>query len=368
MHINRNNYEEYFLLYADNELSAAEKELVEEFVRQNIDLKDEFSIIQFTVSSPDKSIKISDKSFLLKQQSAITENNYEEFFILYYDDELTEDQKKETERFAEQNIKFKTEFEFIGKSKLAADNAVIYPYKKQLYKKEKRGRVIEPIWIKTAAAAILIGFGLWISVSYFNESNTTPHLSTLNDTFNQPITTGPKQDETSIAEKHDQKIDSGSHVAQTGGKLNRNEPEIQTVDLNKPVTKRDVVTIKKEKIVNEIVKPDLIDVNVQLTTPDKITEELPVALTTVEKALQDGSVVNEQHNIDSEVPDIAPVQAASYNSSNSNDQDYVFYDISVEDFRKSKVGEIFKKVKRVVERNNPITHLFGNEEQTASKN
>jgi hypothetical protein len=374
MYINRTNYEQYFLLYADNELSASDKELVEAFLRGNIDLKDEFLIIQATVSSPDEAIRINDKSFLLKKEaSLITESNYEEFFILYYDDELTNEQRKETERFAEQNIKFKTEFELIGKSKLAPDNALIYPWEKQLYKREKRGTIIQPIWMKTVAAAILIGFGLWIAVSYFNKSNTTPRLSTLtNNTPNQAVTTRPVQNKTSNTEKRGEKIGGSSDLFNTAEKLKKNETEIKKTDFNKQETKDKLIAIEKEKTEDEIVIPDLIEnkshADLQLATLDKITEELPILVVT-ENDLQSAQIAKQQYEIDSEASHTSPVQTASYISSNSNDQDYVFYDISIEDFRKSKIGEIFKKVKRVVERNNPIAHLFaGGEGQFASKN
>ena len=374
MYINRTNYEQYFLLYADNELSASDKELVEVFVRENIDLKNEFFIIQATVSSPDETIRINDKSFLLKKEaSLITESNYEEFFILYYDDELTNEQRKETERFAEQNIKFKTEFELIGKSKLAPDNALIYPWEKQLYKREKRGTIIQPIWMKTVAAAILIGFGLWIAVSYFNKSNTTPRLSTLtNNTPNQAVTTRPVQNKTSNTEKPGEKIGGSSDLFNTAEKLKKNETEIKKTDFNKQETKDKLIAIEKEKTEDEIVIPDLIEnkshADLQLATLDKITEELPILVVT-ENDLQSAQIAKQQYEIDSEASHTSPVQTASYISSNSNDQDYVFYDISIEDFRKSKIGEIFKKVKRVVERNNPIAHLFaGGEGQFASKN
>ena len=62
-------------------------------------------------------------------------------------------------------------------------------------------------------------------------------------------------------------------------------------------------------------------------------------------------------------------QSASYVPQVSQEkEDYVFYDVSVDEFRKSKVGGFLKKVKRIVERNNPITRILnGDEEQIAAK-
>ncbi len=43
MIINRHNYEECFILYWDNELSASQKQAVENFVKENQDLQEEFN-------------------------------------------------------------------------------------------------------------------------------------------------------------------------------------------------------------------------------------------------------------------------------------------------------------------------------------
>ena len=42
MIINRHNYEECFILYWDNELTASQKQAVENFVKENPDLQEEF--------------------------------------------------------------------------------------------------------------------------------------------------------------------------------------------------------------------------------------------------------------------------------------------------------------------------------------
>ena len=52
MTINRNNYEEYFLLYVDRELNGDEQKMVEEFVKLHPDLEKELSALQQTISLP----------------------------------------------------------------------------------------------------------------------------------------------------------------------------------------------------------------------------------------------------------------------------------------------------------------------------
>ena len=68
MQINRQTYEEYFLLYADGELNDTERLEVEEFVDQNPDLGGELDVIMQTVMTPDESIVFANKEILLKEE------------------------------------------------------------------------------------------------------------------------------------------------------------------------------------------------------------------------------------------------------------------------------------------------------------
>ena len=61
-------------------------------------------------------------------------------------------------------------------------------------------------------------------------------------------------------------------------------------------------------------------------------------------------------------------QQASYVSdTDQKNENYVFYNVTTEEFRKSKVGGFLKKVKRIVERNNPVTRLFSGDEKSGDK-
>ena len=66
MNINRNNYEEYFLLYIDNELSVAEKNMVEAFVAANADLGEELVMLQQSIVKPD-TVAFPGKEKLIKR-------------------------------------------------------------------------------------------------------------------------------------------------------------------------------------------------------------------------------------------------------------------------------------------------------------
>ncbi|MGN6531918.1 MAG: hypothetical protein ACTHK0_09220, partial [Ginsengibacter sp.] len=137
------------------------------FLQENVDLKEEFLMIKMTVNSPEEDVKLTDKSFLLKKEpSFINENNHEEIFVLYHDNELSDEQKIATKKFLSENLKYVSDFELIGKAKLVPENSIIYPNKKELFRKEKSGKVIPVILWRTMAAAIFIGFGLWITIYY----------------------------------------------------------------------------------------------------------------------------------------------------------------------------------------------------------
>jgi tellurite resistance protein len=124
MDINRDNYEEYFLLYADNELTDSEKVAVIMFLKENKDLEEEFSMIHHTISKPEQNVILDDKSFLFKNNSLslINDKNYEEIFALYHDNELTTNERNEVEQFLTNHESLQNQFELIGLARLTPEN------------------------------------------------------------------------------------------------------------------------------------------------------------------------------------------------------------------------------------------------------
>jgi hypothetical protein len=160
MNINRHNYEEFFLLYVDGELSAAERSNVEAFVQQHPDLKMELDMLLQTKLLPEEELNF-DKSFLFKSETyAINSTNYEEQFLLYIDEELSINEKAAVETFVLQHPQFQDEFTLLKQTKLEQE-IIAYPNKKELYRKEEnRKPVVFMNFARLAIAAAIIGVGI----------------------------------------------------------------------------------------------------------------------------------------------------------------------------------------------------------------
>jgi len=177
MNINRNNYEEYFLLYVDNELSAEERKAVESFVSVNTDLRSELTLLQDAVFKPEKSISFDFKTSLLRNANpeSVNETNCEEFFSLYADDELDNISKAEVEQFIYSHPQYQANFELLQQIKLEPDNKIILSDKSSLYRKEKNYKVVPfAVWRMMAAAVLFLiaGVSIWYLLS--NDPKNAP--------------------------------------------------------------------------------------------------------------------------------------------------------------------------------------------------
>lgn len=168
MKINRQNYETFFLLYVDRELSAAENQEVAAFLIANPDLAAEMDAFMQTRLKPDNTPGFPDKNSLLKSGStAVTLLNYEEFFLRHVDRELSENETSEVAAFLEKHPEKLREMRLLEQTILPPET-LEFTHKELLLRETKNPRRIVPIyWRRIALAAAVAGFGFlcWWLVS-----------------------------------------------------------------------------------------------------------------------------------------------------------------------------------------------------------
>jgi len=173
MNINRNNYEEFFLLSIDGELNSQDEQALNNFLQANTDLQEELNMLLDAKLIADETL-IFDKSSLYKNETtAINTTNYEEKFLLYVDNELHENTKQEVETFVLQNPTLQANFTALKNTVLPTEQ-IVCPDKESLYKKQEKPVVF--MWVKrlsVAAAILLFAVMAWIFTNKQNQSTAT---------------------------------------------------------------------------------------------------------------------------------------------------------------------------------------------------
>lgn len=169
MQINKHNYEEYFLLYTDNELNEQQRKAVECFVDENPQLKEELDgLLQARLPFETNEI-LFDKTSLYKpvqDNATINTSNYEAYLLLYVDNELNAEEKKSVETFVAGYEPAKKELALLSRGILSPDSEIVFADKSVLYKKEERVVPMFNQWRRMVAAAsiILIGGLVWMNM------------------------------------------------------------------------------------------------------------------------------------------------------------------------------------------------------------
>jgi len=228
MKIDRHNYEEYFLLYIDNELNVEQKKQVELFVKENADLEEELVMLQQLKLIPDKTIVFDKKDLLMKEEnnSLINMNNYEEWLILYVDNELNEKETVVVEKFAAAHPHIQQELNLFQQTKLQSEK-IVFADKEVLYRRE-RVTVISMQWWRVAVAAILIMAAGVTAYSIFkNSNNGKRHIEIVKTRTNiDPISNKTSNSlKLTISDKKEQNI------------IKQNKQVANTISVNKKLTK-----------------------------------------------------------------------------------------------------------------------------------
>ena len=383
MNINRNNYEEFLLLYADNELSFSERQVVEDFLEANPDLKTELQLLMNSKLHTEH-IPFINKFVLYKNESFITTENYESYFLLYADNELTEGEKRETEKYAASSPALQQQFELIKQTKLVIDKEIVFADKAILYREEKPSRVIPFAWMRIAAAAVLIGVILLAGIKLLNKkpvgtepvivkkeipsNNNDGNNNSTNEPKEAPVTAPQSSEEKNIAAVND-KPEERRSKDESSTKQQAINPKI--LQQNIAVLNSNVKENKKQKttVTNQIIPPS------SLVRTDDSKELKKVNNTTANNkaVMVPGATVKagtpKELKATKEIVDIAvgPSEINNYLKTAVNKEEeetktsVAIFSVSEDKVQKSGLRGLFRKVKRLVNRRN------SNDEERDSK-
>lgn len=396
MNINRLNYEEFFLLYVDNELNIAQRKAVESFIEQNPDLKAELVMLLDTVLPADDHITFGNKGSLLKTAAGpnpVNETNCEEYFVLYADDELSHEEKDKVEQFVYRNPQHQVNFEVMQKAKLMPDMAVTFPDKYSLYRKEEEDKAAPVIrirfWRIAAAAAVLFfvgGMGWYLSNDGKKASVTGDQVATndsnaskqqpahaqeglaSNDQTNQPKagdnTTGDttnralaKNNTTVPVTNQDAQMNAvknitTNEVAAAKNKFEKNNTAPSNISIQPhvtPLNNNDLVVTNDKKILDANTTKGVARPN-DVTDPNHVTEG--IAFTkgqgTID-ATKTPLVNTGSRKVNTE--DISKLNSmTAFTAVTENDDDESIYPSSTTNNKKNKMRGFFRKVSRVFEK------------------
>ena len=129
----------------------------------------------------------------------------------------------------------------------------------------------------------------------------------------------------------------------------------------KPLQAKQDLTVKSLMLTDK--KPEVINKIIVDKKQDIATNDLPGKTVVITAANNAQLIITTEANSKNDTKAFLPqdnyAQPASYISdADVKNENYVFYNISTEEFNKSKVGNFLKKVKRAVERKIPLKNEF----------
>ncbi len=373
MNINKNNYEEFFLCYADGELSAADRLAVEKFVAQNPDLEQEFSLTLASVF-PAEDIHFTDTAFLLKSSAA--SENMQEDMLLHLDGELESEKASNIEEAITKEPLLAKEWFLLSQTKLDAE-PVIFEDKVSLYRYEKVRAIPVYFW-KIAAAAVMAGIFTLGGYKMLHQNPVERNSIVVNQEkqnaelpANTKILSEKKSAKTpenasvpthnaaaTLVKKQNSITNSASPLQQNkfdniGGSSNNKNAIAQTQNKNSSVSKTAPAsdkTLAKNGVTENNSLPALLELDNKIS---KINTSVP----SKEVALVKDDLLPRKEIIDIDLSPRKPnpkVIAAAFKEEEDNSNVTRIFYFDTKDLKNTKAGAIFKKIGNVISKKNNI--------------
>ena len=361
MNINLDNYESFFLMYVDNELSAAERKSVEKFLGEYPYLQEEMNLLKETILTPEQA-HFDFKAGLLKP--VISEETLQENLLMHLDNELTGSAKQDLEKILLTDEKLQKEWSLLKKTQLDPVEAIPFPDIKSLYRHEK-GRLVIGRFARWAVAAAVITGGFFVALTFFNKQSDnmvgTAHTDIktgINPVENQnkelvkgtrvqPIETGKLP----AAEDKENSVADNNNMAGQLPAINKRkseqsvkQPEIALTNLKKQPDRKALVEDKNAPVIEPVLKGnDIARINQPpMNEPGKNT--VLIATRPKSERLSDTNIQPVENLF---------AKNASFNTDDENSDDHIFM-MDEEKVSRTKAAGFLKKIKRTVERTTKI--------------
>ncbi len=334
MKIDLNNYEEYFLMYADKELSASEKMMVERFVIENPSLADEFEQINAAILQPEE-IYMANRNQLKKNLQITTD---EELLNLYLDKEISGFEKENFEIRLAENTQLVKEFDLYKATVSLPDYDIHFEKKEKLYRHERK---IVPIYfVRIAAAAVILGLGIWVGSNFITQNTDTDKRQFAKieipqkklDVDNVPIS--PEQKNEPRSDKDDQRQNNIE-----AEKMPEHTTSVDNEEKAKPQVGSNNILPAGNENVDKDITSNIIGTDKQ--DPQIVAQQLAVSEPAIVVKDENFKTPTSVNNI------IKPISYVEQDL-NNDDQDKNF---PQQEFRKSKLGVFLKKASRTLARN-----------------
>ena len=340
MNINRHNYEEFFLLYVDNELTAGQRKIVEAFVATNPDLQEEFELLQQSTFTADVKLDETFISSLLKPVDEES-NIDEEQLLMYVDGELKASEKAAVEKELVSNASLQKELQWLHRSQVTPDTSIVFPNKALLYKQVEPARVFSfsataRRWSAAAAVALLLGSAVWMMMDG-NKTIDKPGSFVAAD---QP----QKKNTETTSSSSSVKAVMEETLQEQNNEFNQSTAATANA---KEQSKTSVTNDNSVAAVNN---------NAKTEKPSTTTVDSQIEVATTEV---NGKIVEEKIDAPSNISKTSTVQPiadnisyASYNNDVADEEEDVL--LTEERQRKSGIAGFLKKAKRTLERKTGI--------------
>jgi hypothetical protein len=253
--INLGNYEEFFILYMDGELSEDQVAMVDAFLLQHPGLRAEMDMLMST------KLPVDDVTFFNKEElfsDSMKLNMAGDELLLYIDNELPAAGRESLSRQLEGSKDLQAQHALLLKTKLDASEHIPYPNKEELYRRTERVALLRP-WMRVAAAAVVIAaLGLLYWGNNGNSSNqppvvvkTTPEKKDQSSPIQQPM---PEQSIDNQASENIASTNDNAEVKKAVTGENRPERNIQPVQQEAPIQQLPMTAQEDVAVIEQPVK------------------------------------------------------------------------------------------------------------------